>query len=294
MERWIGELRARASTGGGFLDRRGGRYRSDATAWAIMTLSASGADADILIRARTRLAKDQYEDGRIPIGPESPDATWPTSLAVLAWHGSPLHQEALSRAVSFLLRSSGRHWKGTAQAAVGHDTALRGWPWVDDTHSWVEPTALAISALKAAGLSRHPRVHEGVRLLADRQLPGGGWNYGNTRVFGREQLPSPECTGAALQALAGLLPRRQVERSLAYLHARAEQLRTPIGLGWSLSGLSAWDELPREAEAWVRASLDRETRYGGGYDTTSLCLLLRPLAVTGTLTTESPPARRLS
>lgn len=278
MKRALDELRARASTGGGFRDRRGGGYRSDATAWAVIALSAAGTDSSLVDRARSRLVHDQLQDGRVSVGPESPDAYWPTSLAVLAWHGSPSHQASLSKAVSFLLQSMGRHWSKSPHAPVSHDTSLQGWPWVSDTHSWVEPTALAIAALRMEGYSDHPRVQEGVRLLLDRQLPSGGWNYGNTLVFGREQRPSPESTGAALQALSGLLPPLHVQRSLDYLRRQVRQLRTPIGLGWSLLGLSSWDGLPNEAESWVKACLAREERYGG-YDTASLCLLLLPLLV---------------
>jgi hypothetical protein len=140
----------------------------------------------------------------------------------------------------------------------------------------VEPTSLAIAALRAEGYTDHLRVQEGVRLLLDRQLPTGGWNYGNTLVFGREQRPSPESTGAVLHALSGLLPLLHVQRSLDYLRRQVGQLRTPIALGWSLLGLSSWEGLPMEAASWVEACLAREARYGG-YDTASLCLLLLPL-----------------
>jgi hypothetical protein len=78
---------------------------------------------------------------------------------------------------------------------------------VAGTHSWIEPTALGVIALKAAGHERHERVQEAIRMILDRQLPHGGWNYGNTFVFGRELRPMPESSGAALAGLAG-----QVER----------------------------------------------------------------------------------
>ena len=38
-----------------------------------------------------------------------------------------------------------------------------GWPWVDGTHSWVEPTALALLVMGREGLSGHSRAREGVR-----------------------------------------------------------------------------------------------------------------------------------
>jgi hypothetical protein len=60
-----------------------------------------------------------------------------------------------------------------------------------------------VIALKATGHLQHDRVREGIRMMLDRQLPHGGWNYGNSVVFGRELRPMPESTGAALTGLAG-------------------------------------------------------------------------------------------
>jgi hypothetical protein len=73
-----------------------------------------------------------------------PDAFWPTSLAILAWQGSPEHIGNQSRAVNFLLNISGTHFNRKLDSPVGHDTSIKGWPWVENTHSWVEPTALAL------------------------------------------------------------------------------------------------------------------------------------------------------
>ena len=61
-------------------------------------------------------------------------------------------------------------------------------------------------ALRAAGRASHPRVREAVRLLCDRALDEGGWNYGNTRVFANTLQPFPATTGIALTALAGERP----------------------------------------------------------------------------------------
>ena len=89
------------------------------------------------------------------------------------------------------------------QLLVGHDTTLQGWPWVVGTHSWVEPTAINVLALRSAGQAGHPRCREAVKLLLDRQLPEGGWNYGNTTVLGHVLRPQVQPTGLALAALAG-------------------------------------------------------------------------------------------
>jgi hypothetical protein len=116
-------------------------------------------------------------------------------------------------------------------------------------------------------------VKEAKEMLLDRQLPQGGWNYGNTTVFGQELRPMPESTGLALNALAGSVSRQHVEQSLQYLKTRFATLKTPRSLAWSLMGLGAWKERPEHAASYLAACLSRERRYGG-YDTASLALLL--------------------
>lgn len=258
---------------GGFADKNGGGYRADATAWAAMALQAMERRAEWLNPARSRLAARQSPDGRVSLSPQHPDAFWPTPLAILAWRRSPEHGEARARAVSFLLTATGVHWRRGANYPFEHDPALQGWPWIAATHSWVEPTALAILALRVSGRGEHPRVREGVRLLLDRQLPRGGWNYGNTRVFGQELSPFPESTGLALSALRGAADKSRVRKSLDYLHSQLQGVRTPLSLGWGLMGLAAWGENPPGAKVWIGECLERQKRYGV-YDTASLSLLI--------------------
>ena len=109
-------------------------------------------------------------------------------------------------------------------------------------------------------------------MILDRQLPRGGWNYGNTLVFGQELHPMPESTGAALAGLAGMVGRDKVIRSLDYLQGEVDRLCTPISLGWSLLGLAAWDLWPSNGAALVERCLANQSRYGD-YDTSALCLL---------------------
>ncbi|HSB45699.1 MAG TPA: hypothetical protein VLD60_11840 [Nitrospira sp.] len=203
---------------------------------------------------------------------DHPASYWPTPLAVLAWQDSPASQVAQSRAVRFLLDTSGIHFPRKPDAPWAHNTILKGWPWINDTHSWVEPTATCVIALRAAGHGQHDRVHEAIRMILDRQLPHGGWNYGNTLMFGKELHPMPESTGAALTGLAGMVDQNTVSRSLDYLQGEIPRLRTPISLGWSLLGLAAWELWPSNGAALVERCLANQLRYGD-YDTSALCLL---------------------
>ncbi len=260
--------------------RGGGSYRPDATAWAVLALQASGVEPGDLKPARARLAADQLPDGRIAVSSEHHQGYWPTPITVLAWEQAPDFREARSRAVTFLLENTGHHFPRTSDSAVGHDTAIQGWPWIAGTHSWVIPTAAAIMALRVAGQGDHERVKAARRLLLDRQLPEGGWNYGNTVVYGQKLHPMPESTGLALSALAGIARREELAPSLAYLKTRVTMVRTPLSLSWGLLGLGAWGQRPPAGEAWLEECWQRQERYGE-YDISAVSLMLLALTTPG-------------
>src|SRR5262249_12865366 len=144
-----------------------------------------------------------------------------------------------------------------AERTIGHDTTIVGWPWVSGTHSWVEPTAAAILALRKEGHGAHPRVRDGLRLLRDRAIVTGGWNYGNSSAFGHDLRPQPGPTGLALLALAGIERRNGlVERALGYLQASLPATRAPQSLCWGVLGLRAWGCCPATADDWLREAFE--------------------------------------
>lgn len=109
-------------------------------------------------------------------------------------------------------------------------------------------------------------------MIMDRQLPHGGWNYGNTIVYGQELHPFVDTTGIALTTLAGHVAKEDVRASVQFLKERVEQCRTPLSLGWALFGLGAWDELPKKGLTLIEESLRRQEKYGT-YGTSLLSLL---------------------
>ena len=265
-------LSTRRLASGGYCEYTGGNYRPDSTAWAVLALCTLGDNDPAVSSARDCLQQDQHADGRISISRNHPDVIWPTSLALLAWLGSPFHDEARSLAARFLLSTSGIHAVKQPVSTLGHDSSLRGWPWVEQTHSWIEPTALTIIALRRSGFESHPRIQEGVEMVINRQLPSGGWNYGNTLVFGQELQPMPDSTGLALEALANMCGREEVAASLTYLEMLLPNLRTPFSLSWSLLGLAAWGITPGGRVNLVHQCLKRQSLFGV-YPTSSLSLL---------------------
>ena len=128
---------------------------------------------------------------------------------------------------------------------LGHDTQLAGWPWIEGTHSWIEPTALTVVALKAADHASHFRTREAVELLFNRQLPAGGCNCGNTIVLGQAGLPHVQPSGMAMLALSGEPERGQkISRSLSYLKRSVQREWGTASLCWASMGLAAHDQQP--------------------------------------------------
>jgi hypothetical protein len=274
----INTLKERQLQDGGFQSGSDNNCRPDATAWAIIALQSAGVESQALPSARNRLMQDQLTDGRISISSQHPEAYWPTAVAVLAWQCAPEFQASQHRAISFLLNAVGYHYPKQPDAPCDHDTSIRGWPWIGDTHSWVIPTALAAIALKAAGYAKHERIREATALLLDRQLPRGGWNFGNTRVFGLELHPMVESTGVALNALAGSVSPQGINASLTYLSKSLARQKTPLSLCWGLLGLRSWGLKLPEGESWLAACWRGQERFGA-YDTVALSLMLLALTL---------------
>ena len=152
--------------------------------------------------------------------------------------------------------------------------SLLVWPWVDGTHSWIEPTAMHVLALKAAGQSVHSRTREGVAMLLDRQLPSGGCNYGNTFVLGQKLRPHIQPTGLAVLALTGEPEAAsRLARSINFLERSVSRETPTASLCWALMALTAHDRRPDGSEQWLEAAWRRIRNSGiGTYQAALLAL----------------------
>ncbi len=258
---------------GGFAQRAGDGFRPDATAWSVLALSGESIYNDIIEKACRYLSQKQQSDGRVPIYDGCDEAYWPTPLAILAWKRTGGFKKEIEHAVKFLLETWGINFPRKEDSPLGHDTSIRGWPWGEKAHSWIEPTCMGILALKAAGFAGHDRVKEAVRMILDRQLPSGGWNYGNTTVFNRELLPMPEHTGQALCALSGFVQQSEVGKSIEYAQQQLPNLHTPLSFCWCCFGLNAWPINLNNIRDRVLEILSLQNKYGL-YDTTLLAQLV--------------------
>jgi hypothetical protein len=198
-------------------------------------------------KAADWIAAIQRPDGRLPVSQFLDAPGWTTPYAILFWCALGVHEIERARSIQWLLSivGTGGDRDPGARGIVGHDGALPGWPWVEGTHSWVEPTAMSVLALSRAGLCQHTRVARATQMILDRALPHGGWNCGNKFVFGCELRPQPVPTAVSLLALLSQRNRSEaISRGLEYLQRAIAGLRAPISLGWSLLALRAYGAAP--------------------------------------------------
>ena len=240
--------------------QRRGVPASEPTCLAAIALAQSGR-AELSMQALQWLASIQSDDGSLGPAPGLPTPGWPTALAILVsayvdWCGASdvlglcgnrnsfdndrtKSDEPFSvrRATQWLLAAKGTTIKRSPDMA--HNSMLVGWPWVLGTHSWVEPTALAVLALKAIGQGNHPRTREAVRLLSDRLLPEGGCNYGNTIVLGQVLRPHAQPTGLTLLALYGEAEDDgRIARSLEYLQGEVGAASAAASMAYGVWALT--------------------------------------------------------
>ncbi len=179
---------------------------------------------------------------------------WSTSLLVLTLARLRQAEPLRDRSVQFMLSWYGNQLELKDEVTL--DSQLRGWPWISDTFSWVEPTSYAILALKLSGDGNHPRVAEAERLLLDRVCTDGGWNYGNRVVLGRQLVAFVPPTAIATLALQNVSAARQpIEQSVAFLRRELGYAQSTLSLALVILCFHA---LGQPTEEYVNALLNRQ------------------------------------
>ncbi|MFO0972920.1 MAG: hypothetical protein U1A27_05720 [Phycisphaerae bacterium] len=255
-DRWIHRL-ADALTGwqrpdGGWAYYAPGESATEPTALAVAALWGLTAAPAAVARGLDFLASQQVDGGALRPAPSYRDATALSALAgvVLARCGEPRHAQVAAQVADALLAWEPQSWKSTADDRVtfGNDTQLKGFCWTPETYSWVEPTAYGV--LLCDGLHRGtlPRVVESRRLLVDRAIPSGGWNYGNPKVFGTVLEPDAMTTAIAIVALLDDASRPCVQRGADFLRRVGVRQASAVTAGWSMAALRALgDDPPADA-----------------------------------------------
>ncbi|MBI1371927.1 MAG: hypothetical protein GC159_04090 [Phycisphaera sp.] len=260
---WISQARAQLirlrGPAPGWSYRPAGDVYVEPTVLAALALRASepesgdsGQTAQLCRSAADWVAGAQEPDGAVGISQQLGVPRWPTSYAVLLWMVEGGFQPRVDKAIEWLTGIAGKTSAARDDDFGLHDTTIPGWPWVQNTHSWVEPTVLAVLAMRRSGHADDKRTIDGLRLLRDRAIETGGWNYGNPHLFGSTLRARPAPTGLALMALAGVDEYTPIiERGCDYLAEELTHVRAPQSLSWGLLGMTAWGRRPADADAWL-------------------------------------------
>jgi hypothetical protein len=218
---------------GGWGYYQGKRSRLEPTAWSVLALAGAGLGG---ATAGDALAAWPARDGLLLERADGEPNFGFQGLALLALHAAGIEHRDGNRA----LLSGLRRVKGVAlepSPINRQDNGIQAWSWIDDTFSWVEPTAWCLLALKTcAEIGQAPvddvRVSDAERMLADRSCRGGGWNYGNSNMLGKELMPYVPTTAVTLLALRDRGTEPFAIEALAFLerHATFERSATALSL----------------------------------------------------------------
>ena len=219
-------------------------HGTEDAALSLLARRNSGADPSALTGIQHRSgAWSEFQN----IGPLSAFHTALALLAIRPFQTASVDRAA-ERAFGWLSELRGResHWLWQWKfrlfdRQVRFDPSKSGWPWMPDTVSWVAPTALSILAFRA-WRRESARVAAGADMLLDRACPQGGWNAGNSVVFGVSLDPHPDFTAMAVLALRDSIHDREtiVRQSLDYLATRLNSSLAPYSLAWARIALSAY------------------------------------------------------
>jgi len=131
--------------------------------------------------------------------------------------------------------------KGRNFKELGQDNSLQGWPWVDQTASWVEPTSWCLLALKRrrealASAALRARIDEAEKLLLDRACRFGGWNYGSPLIFDKSLPPQMPTTVMAILAMQDRLAHPVLLKAIEFLDANQMSERSMTALSLASIG----------------------------------------------------------
>jgi hypothetical protein len=196
----------------------------------------------------------QNHDGGWPSFEGDAESSWTTALAMIALTMANDVSDERDRGLKWLLNEKGKegHWFWrwkfkTADRNVRFDPDKYGWPWTHGAGSWVIPTAFSLVAIKQYTVcnrreAAEMRIRVGVEMLYDRACIDGGWNSGNSVVYGFPLRPHVEATAIALLALQDERRNEVVEKSLRWLRQQATTIESPSSLAWTILSLFTYQE----------------------------------------------------
>lgn len=272
----------------------------------------TAALADAAGRAEAWLEAHCNADGSWGYRPGQPGSGEPTLLAAAAGLPAPLdwladadlgwtrlmgpvclrHSPAATPLRERWLTHIQDHRGTGGETAGSFDGDLPGWPWVEHTFSWVEPTAWGVLSLRRSGHGRDPRAQGGLATLADRQCTDGGWNAGTPDILGQELFGYLYLTGLVLVALPVGHP--STPAGARFLDGVAQR-PSPLNLAWATLARCVHGGDVAAAAASLAGRQQADGGFAGRADRTALALsalkaaLDLPTALLPDLTLAPPP-----
>ena len=245
------------------------------TALAVLALRGAAEAASEARRAQDWLASIQNKDGGWGMNGLDPRSGWHTAWGVLALKGEDKYSESIRRGQEWLAavevyREQNVDVLKAFNQALKVDFALAAWSWGPNEASWVQPTALAMLALRNDPpiVAAQARLDEAVRFLDNRRVPGGGWNVGNPAMFDGVLPAHTIPTALGLLALASYAPDLIQPGDLTVLREKAAEDSDAKALGWALLGLRTMSEETSElSEDLLAEQLDDGSWESSPYST---------------------------
>jgi hypothetical protein len=224
----------------------------EATSLAAMALSSEASDASG--SGIEQLLRLQRRDGGWPAFLGDSEGSWTTALALCALNRMTDFASAREKGFHWLIAERGReaHWFWrwkfkTADRNVRFDPDKYGWPWISGSASWVIPTAFSVIAIKQFTVCNRfaeseKRIHLGVEMLLDRACVDGGWNSGNSMVYGVPLRAHVDATAIALLALQDEQRSELIQKGLTWLKKESAGVYSVSSLAWCILTLFVYQE----------------------------------------------------
>jgi hypothetical protein len=219
--------------------------RLEPTAWALLAIARDAGrppDLDVITRWPRK-------DGWLVDGPAGAPVNFAfNAMAALACAERPDAKTFVTDLARLLVQARGITLE--QNDVQRQDNSLQAWPWIDQTFSWVEPTAwcmLLLKKIRARAIEgAGDRITVAEKLIRDRVCHDGGWNYGGSNVYGQELYAYVPTTAIGLLAMQDRRDDPVVVKSLEFLKANAHTEPTTEALGLTMICFSIYG-VPTEA-----------------------------------------------
>ena len=259
LEKAIAFLEENQNADGGWGYWPGHKSYTEPTGFCLLALSCAGSSKGVKAGI-DYLRKCQLDSGALGIDQQDKEGSWMSYAALLAFHafGAIEEEKYLKNWILGFYDGYNSIAPDVVESMYQefrYDMTIDGWPWFGNTNSWVEPTALLISALTYAGIDpENTRISSGLKMLIDRASKKGGWNYGNPFVKGTylDAYPLPTSIALLAMGVAGYTEEEPVvKRGINFLdQCRGEEMSI-ASLAWTLLAFNHYSTTKEKADTVV-------------------------------------------